>query len=74
MRHHGITVETKMAAFLRFHDLQKRGIVNNRVTLKRWQDREGFPRGIKLGPNTRVWAEDEIEAYLAKRRQQTETA
>ena len=42
---------------LRFADLKQRQIVFNHVTLKRWIEREGFPPGCMLGPNTRVWRE-----------------
>lgn len=38
---------------LRFRDLQTRNIVKNWVTLQRWIEREGFPAGLLLGPNTR---------------------
>lgn len=61
-----------MATYLRYKDLVERGIVRNRMTLSRWIRFHGFPRGIMLGPNTRAWAEDEIEAYLEKRRQADE--
>lgn len=53
--------------YLRFKDLQSRGIVNNRVTLKNWIDRHGFPPGVKLGPNTRAWPEREVEAWIQAR-------
>ena len=56
-----------MSALLRFRDLKARGIVSNHVTLKRWIEKEGFPRGILLGPNTRAWVESQIEAWLASR-------
>ena len=52
---------------LRFRDLKAREIVNNHVTLKRWIDEQGFPPGKMLGPNTRVWAEDEIVAWVKSR-------
>jgi hypothetical protein len=52
---------------LRFHDLKQRKIVNNHMTLKRWIKREGFPSGFMLGPNTRVWRESDVEAWLASR-------
>jgi predicted DNA-binding transcriptional regulator AlpA len=52
---------------LRFSDLQARKIVSNHVTLKRWIEREGFPSGFMLGPNTRVFRESEVEAWLATR-------
>ena len=49
--------------WLRFNDLKARGTVNNRTTLARWIKLYGFPPGTKLGPNTRAWTEDEIEAH-----------
>ena len=58
-----------MTVLLRFADLKARGIVNNWPSLKRWIDREGFPPGRKLAANTRVWTEEEIEAWLASRRE-----
>ena len=53
---------------LRYHDLVARGIVNNRMTLSRWIDGQGFPPGFMLGPNSRAWPEDEVEAWLAARK------
>jgi hypothetical protein len=58
-----------MTVLLRFADLKARGIVNNWLTLKRWIEHQGFPPGIKLGPNSRAWPEGEIEAWLASRRE-----
>jgi hypothetical protein len=52
---------------LRFADLKARGVVSNWVTLARWIEREGFPPGKRLGPNTRAWRDDEIEAWLETR-------
>ena len=52
---------------VRFIDLKKRNIVTNRPTLNRWIEKEGFPPGLLLGPNTRAWPESEIEAWLASR-------
>lgn len=52
---------------LSFADLKARGIVHNRVTLSRWQRFEGFPAGIVLGPNTRKYSEEEVEAWLRSR-------
>lgn len=52
---------------LRFRDLVALGILNNRVTLKNWIARYDFPRGQLLGPNTRVWSEDEIQDWVARR-------
>lgn len=56
-----------MTTLLRFKDLQARGIVDNRVTLRRWIDGQGFPPGKRLGPNTRAWTEDSIDAWVASR-------
>jgi predicted DNA-binding transcriptional regulator AlpA len=64
----GDSVEFPMQdILLRFRDLQARKIVCNHVTLKRWIEREGFPPGMMLGPNTRVWRESDIEQWLASR-------
>jgi len=53
---------------LRFRDLVDRGIVSNRTTLYRWIRSCGFPPGVLLGPNTRAWPEDEIDAWIERRR------
>lgn len=53
--------------YVRFNDLVAAGIVTNWVTLGRLQNEQGFPRGILLGPNTRAWAVDEINQWLATR-------
>jgi hypothetical protein len=52
---------------LRFADLKRRKIINNWPTLLRWIEREGFPAGFYLGPNSRAWFEDEIDAWLDER-------
>ena len=49
--------------WLRFRDLKTRGLVNSwpALTIKiRTQD---FPPGRMLGPNTRAWSVEEIEAF-----------
>ena len=60
--------------YLRFSDLVERGIVRNRVTLGRWIKLHGFPAGIKLGPNSRAWPADQVDAWLAARAADTEAA
>jgi hypothetical protein len=50
-----------------FRDLKDRGIINNHVTLKRWIEREGFPPGLLLGPNSRAWRASDVEAWLDSR-------
>jgi predicted DNA-binding transcriptional regulator AlpA len=52
---------------LRFADLKKMGIVSNWQTLGRWIRDEGFPAGIKLGPNTRAWRKDWVMDWLTTR-------
>lgn len=61
-------MEQPMQKLLRFKDLKERGIVSNRVTLSRRIKDQGFPPGFLLGPNSRAWTEDEIEAYVEKLR------
>ena len=60
--------QTTPKKLLRYHDLVDRGIVNNRMTLSRWIDGQGFPPGFMLGPNSRAWPEDEVEAWRAARK------
>ena len=56
-----------MTTLLRFADLKSRGIVRNWATLKNWIEREGFPVGRKLGPNTRAWTDQEVADWLNNR-------
>ncbi|MBI1189018.1 MAG: AlpA family phage regulatory protein [Alphaproteobacteria bacterium] len=56
-----------MTRYLRFADLVERRIVKNRATLCRWQQRHGFPRPVRLGPNTAAFRESDIEAWLRER-------
>ena len=56
-----------MTNLLRFADLKSRGIVRNWATLKNWIEREGFPVGRKLGPNTRAWTDQEVSDWLNNR-------
>jgi predicted DNA-binding transcriptional regulator AlpA len=53
--------------FVRYRDLKERGLINNRVTLGRWIESGGFPPPLKIGPNTVVWPEHEIDEWLATR-------
>lgn len=57
-----------MQKLLRFSDLKAKGVVNNRPTLSRWIKDRSFPPGIKLGENTRVWFEEEVEAWIEAQR------
>ena len=52
--------------YSRFIDLKQRRIVNNRVTLQNWIDKQGFPAGVLIG-NSRLYPDDEVEAWLKSR-------
>jgi predicted DNA-binding transcriptional regulator AlpA len=52
---------------LRYADLERLGIVNNRVTLSVWIRQRGFPVGQLTGPNSRTWDEGEVQAWLDSR-------
>lgn len=65
---------TTQTMWLRFADLKLRGIVRNRTTLSRWIQKLDFPPGVMIGMNTRVWAEDEIERWIADRDAATRAA
>ena len=53
--------------FLRFADLQARGIVTTWQGLRHLQKSAGFPTGRLLGPSSRVWTADEINKWLESR-------
>ncbi len=52
---------------LRFRDLVALGIVTNRVTLGNWIRDRGFPSGQLTGPNSRTWAEDDVQRWVDSR-------
>lgn len=56
-----------LPTFVRYSDLVAAGIVSNWTTLLRLIDDEGFPIGTMIGPNSRAWRLDEVEAWLASR-------
>ena len=49
---------------LKFSDLKQRRICENHVRLRDLIEHQGFPRGFWTGPNTHVWWEHEVEAWL----------
>jgi predicted DNA-binding transcriptional regulator AlpA len=53
-----------MIRYIRFSDLQARGIVNSRPSHR--IEHFGFPPGRLIGPNTRAWTEAEVEEWLAR--------
>jgi len=52
---------------VRFPDLKARGIIKSWPMLKRRIQRDGFPPGRMIGPNSRAWTESEIEQWLDSR-------
>jgi len=56
-----------MTVLLRYRDLKARGIVRNRMTLRRRIQKDGFPLGRMTGPNERTWTADEIDAWVKSR-------
>jgi predicted DNA-binding transcriptional regulator AlpA len=52
---------------LRYRDLEERGIVPNRGTLRNWIRDQGFPPGRLIGPNSRAWPEAEVESWIKSR-------
>jgi predicted DNA-binding transcriptional regulator AlpA len=58
---------TSITRYVRFRDLVTAGIVGNWPTLLRLIECEGFPVGIMIGRNTRAWALDDVESWLAAR-------
>jgi predicted DNA-binding transcriptional regulator AlpA len=52
---------------LRMRDLKERRIIPSWPALKRKIERDGFPPGFLLGPNSRAWLEDEVDAWIASR-------
>jgi prophage regulatory protein len=53
--------------FLQRNDLKLRGIPWSRQYLWTLEQRGKFPRRVKLGPGTIVWAAQEIDEWLAAR-------
>jgi predicted DNA-binding transcriptional regulator AlpA len=56
-----------MTVLLRYRDLVARGIVRNRMTLRRRIALDDFPPGRMTGPNERTWTADEIDAWVKSR-------
>jgi predicted DNA-binding transcriptional regulator AlpA len=52
---------------LRFRDLKARGIANSWTMLKLRIERDGFPPGRMIGPNSRAWSEEEIDQWFKSR-------
>ena len=57
----------RLPRLVRYRDLCEAGIVTNYQTLNRLIDEYGFPAGILISPNIRVWDLDEVQVWLATR-------
>jgi hypothetical protein len=53
--------------FLRFSDLQSRGICGSWARLKELVEKHDFPPGKLTTPNCRTWTEQEIDEWYASR-------
>ena len=62
-----MTAENDIPKFLRFCDLQDRGLVQSHAGLRHLQSHQRFPLGRLLGPSTRVWTVTEINEWLNSR-------
>lgn len=50
--------------FLRYKDLEARGIVNSWTALRYKIKHNGFPPGRYIGPNSRAWTAEEVQAWI----------
>jgi len=59
--------ENDLPTLVRFEDLRQRGIVTTWAGLRHLQVHAGFPLGRLLGPSSRAWTIDEVNAWLTSR-------
>jgi predicted DNA-binding transcriptional regulator AlpA len=55
-----------LAKLLRYRDLEAKAVVASWATLKNLIEQHGFPPGRLIGAS-RVWTEDEVDAWFASR-------
>jgi predicted DNA-binding transcriptional regulator AlpA len=60
-------VDYRSKRYISYPGLVDKGAVNSRMTLWRMIREHGFPAGLMITPNRRVWAEDEVDAWIASR-------
>jgi predicted DNA-binding transcriptional regulator AlpA len=53
-----------VTTFLRFKDLKARGIVASWPSLLYKIKHGGFPPGRYIGPNSRAWTVEEVQAWI----------
>jgi hypothetical protein len=56
-----------MKTLLVFADFKNRQLFNNWESLRRAIAELGFPAGMLITPNRRVWTEEEVDDWLATR-------
>lgn len=61
------TAAPRLTVYVRYADLVAAGIVSNYSQLIHLIDREGFPGGVLLAPNTRAFELHLVQAWLASR-------
>ena len=69
MERHSTTADNTF--LIRYPGLKEREIITNRTTLARRIRHQGFPRPIRLGPNSVAWRLADVEAWLARREAET---
>jgi hypothetical protein len=62
-----MTSENGLPAFVRFKGLYEHGIVDSYQGLRHLIKNESFPPGRRLGPSSRIWSVDEVNAWLNSR-------
>ena len=62
------TEQTDSRKLFRYADLVKIGVVNNRMTLKRWIESGDFPAPLRLGANTIAWRTEEVREWMDARK------
>jgi len=53
-----------VTTFLRYKDLEERGIVRSWTALRYKIAHNGFPAGRYIGPNSRAWTVEEVQEWL----------
>jgi hypothetical protein len=48
--------------------LKEKKILPNWPTANRWEDTNGFPKRIQLGPHSVAWKADEVDAWVKNRK------
>jgi hypothetical protein len=64
----------RLPHYVRFSDLRAAGIVSNWETLRRYINELGFPEGVLLSANIRVWDLSDVEHWIASRPAERKTA